>query len=72
MHKMNLPKDLQNQKYLTVEDGKLHYQVGRGLLIKTAEQAGAIKHIGRRILIDKNRMDAFLDFELQSEGGENE
>lgn len=62
MNKSAIPTDIKNQKYLKVEpDGTLYYQIGRTTLYNVAKRAGAIRKIGRRVLIDKETLDAYLD-----------
>lgn len=62
MHKSTIPTDIKNQKYLNVEpEGTLYYHIGRTTLCSMAKRAGAIRKIGRRVLIDKEILDAYLD-----------
>lgn len=57
-------------KYLTVPNGMLRYSLSRNTMNQLAEKAGARIHVGRKVLIDREKLDAYL--EAQSEGGENE
>ena len=61
MNKTSIPKDLPNQKYLSADDGRLYYHISRATLIKVATNANALIHIGRRVLIDRRKLDAYLD-----------
>lgn len=61
MNKTQILKDIDNQRYLSVNDAKVYFQMGRGLLYKTADIAGAIRRVGRRVLIDKVKLDSYLE-----------
>ena len=68
MNKTQILKDIDNQRSLSVPDAIVYFQMGRGLLYKTAELAKAKRKVGRRVLIDKQILDAYL--EAQAEGSE--
>lgn len=68
MNKTQILKDIDNQRYLNINDAKVYFQMGRGLLYKTADKAGSIRRVGRRVLIDKVKLDTYL--EAQSEGSD--
>lgn len=70
MHKSQIPKDYKNQRYLTVDDAKIYYQVSGNLIKDTAKTAGAWIHIGSRVRIDKVKLDTYL--EAQSEGSDSD
>ena len=70
MHKSQIPKDYKNQRYLTVDDAKIYYQVCGNLLKDTAITAGAWIHIGSSVRINKVKLDAYLD--SQSEGSDSD
>lgn len=61
MNRTQILKDIDNQRYLSVKDATVYFQMGRGLLYKTAEQARAKRKVGRRVLIDKQMLDAYLE-----------
>jgi len=61
MKKTTIPKDFDNQKFINFPDGTIRYQISRRTLYGVAEKAGAIRKIGRRVLIDKETLDAYLD-----------
>lgn len=62
MHKSTIPTDIKNQKYLNIEpEGTLYYHIGRTTLYNVAKRAGAIRKIGRRVLIDKETLEAYID-----------
>ncbi len=61
MNKTQILKDIDNQRYLNVEDAKVYFQMGRNLLIETADAARAKKKVGRRVLIDKEKMNEYLE-----------
>ena len=58
---MKVPKDLNNQKLLIVDDAQIRYQFGHGKLMEEAEKAGAIRKIGRSVRIDREVMDKYVD-----------
>ena len=64
MNKTQILKDIDNQRYLNVEDAKVYFQIGRGLLLETADKAGALKKVGRRVLIDKIKLDKYLETQV--------
>lgn len=68
MQKSKIKKDIPNQRYLTVADGCIYYQLGRNTLRALSDKANATRHIGRRVLIDKIRLDDYLE----TKGGEEE
>ena len=68
MNRTQILRDIDNQRYLSVQDATVYFQMGRGLLYKTAEMARAKRKVGRRVLIDKQTLDAYLD--AQAERGE--
>ena len=61
MNKTQILKDIDNQRYLSVNDAKVYFQMGRGLLYKTADKAGSLRRVGRRVLIDKVKLDSYLE-----------
>lgn len=61
MKKMSITKDINNQRYLSVADGCIYYQLGRNTLRALSDTAQATRHIGRRVLIDKNTLDSYLE-----------
>lgn len=48
------------KKYLSVKDAKEYYSISRASLMKVSEEAGAVRRIGRKILIDKEILDNHL------------
>ena len=48
----------------TVSQAKARYNIGRDSVIQLAEDAGAIVHIGRRVLINFTKLDQYIDDEL--------
>lgn len=46
---------------LRVKDALQHYPVSRGQLMKLAEKANAVRHIGRTVLIYRPAMDAYIE-----------
>lgn len=48
----------------TVSQAKVRYNVGRDTIMQLAEDAGAIVHIGRRVLINFTKLDQYIDDEL--------
>lgn len=70
MHKANFPKDITRQKYLNIEDAKLYWQIGRRSLINNATKAGALRKIGRRVLIDRVTLDEYFDSNCRRGGNE--
>lgn len=61
MRKMSMTKDIPNQKYLSVEDARTYYQLCRASIMKVATEADALRRIGRRVLIDRARLDTYID-----------
>ena len=70
MHKADFPKDITQQKHLNIEDAKLYCQIGRRSLINIATRAGAIRKIGRRVLIDRATLDEYIDSNCRRGGNE--
>ena len=56
------------KKFLSVQDSMSRYGLCRNTINKLADEAGARVHVGRRVLIDVEKLDAYL--EAQAEGGE--
>ena len=65
MKKTQIVKDIKNQRYLNVDDAKVYFQMGRGLLYKTALEGKALRHVGRRVLIDKVKLDSYLETQTE-------
>ena len=61
MKKNTIPKDIANQRYLMKPDARIYYQLGEKTLCSLAQKANAIRKVGRRVLIDKKTLDAYLD-----------
>lgn len=62
---MNKPKYSDNvnatTKLCTVEQAKERYKLSKGLLMQVAEEAGAIRRIGRTLRLDVPAMDKALE-----------
>ena len=56
------------KKYLSVPDSMIRYSLSRNTINKLADEAGARIHVGRKVLIDVEKLDAYL--EAQAEGSE--
>ncbi len=48
----------------TISQAKTRYNIGRDSVVELAENAGAIVHIGRRVLINFSKLDQYIDEEL--------
>ena len=48
-------------KLCTVEQARERYKLSRGLLMQVAEDAGAIRRIGRSVRVDVPKMDKALE-----------
>lgn len=61
MFKNEIPKDINNQRYLSLADGVIYYQLGINTLRALSDKAHATRKIGRRVLIDKYVLDEYLE-----------
>ena len=48
-------------KYITVPDGMIRYSLCQNTLIKLAERAEAKAYVGRKILLDSEKIDSYLN-----------
>lgn len=48
----------------TINQAKTRYNIGRDSVMELAENARAIVHIGRRVLINFPKLDQYIDDEL--------
>lgn len=51
----------ENATYLRVKDALQYYPISRAYLMKLAEKANAVRHIGRTVLIYRPAMDAYIE-----------
>lgn len=58
------------KKYISVPDGIIRYSLSRNTLIKLAERAEAYVHVGRKILLDSEKIDSYLN--SQAEGSDSD
>ena len=49
------------KKYISVPDGMIRYSLSRNSLIKLADKASARVHVGRKVLIDREKIDSYLE-----------
>lgn len=61
MNKMPDITDFESRKYLSVSDAKSYYRLGRSCLYMVSEKADAIRRIGKRVLIDREKLNAYID-----------
>lgn len=67
MNKSTIPKDFLNQRYLSISDGCIYYQLGCNSLRALSDKALATRKVGRRVLIDKITLDKYLEDQAQEE-----
>ena len=48
-------------KYISVPDGMIRYSLSRNTLIKLAERAEAKSYVGKKILLDSEKIDSYLN-----------
>lgn len=53
--------DIEKIVNLTPEQAKARYSIGRDNIKRIAEQAGAIIRIGRKILYNRKKLDAYFE-----------
>lgn len=61
MNKLSDISGYESRKFLSVKDALNYYRLGRGCLYLVAEKADAIRRIGKRVLIDRETIDAYID-----------
>ena len=60
MHKCSIQLD-SNCRYMSVNNAMIYTGLGRNTLRKLAEEADAIRRVGKRVLIDKIKLDEYID-----------
>lgn len=69
MKKAELSKsDITGSRWIRASQGTDRYPWCHNTLMETARKAGAISRVGRMVMIDTIKLDAYL--EAQAEGGE--
>lgn len=56
-----------NSRYMSISNGAIYTGLGMNSIRKVAEEANAIRRIGRRVLIDKVALDKYLESQASSE-----
>lgn len=54
-------QNLTDKRLLSPSEACIYSGLGRSKMRELAEQAGAVKRFGRRVLIDKVKLDAAID-----------
>lgn len=49
------------KKYYSPAEAMVYTGLSRGAVTSLAEKAGAIRRVGRRVLIDKDKLDSYLE-----------
>lgn len=53
--------DIRKKKWISIKEGMLYTGLCRNTLAKITDEAHAIHHIGRRVLINREKLDAYLE-----------
>ncbi len=59
--RVNIGYSLEGRRMLSVKEAEVYTGLGRNAARKLAEDAGAVRKYGRRVLIDKAALDVALD-----------
>ena len=55
-----------DSKLMSVPDACGYYALGKHSIMNVATEAGAVCKVGKRVLLDRQRMDAYFDSLLES------
>ena len=58
---------MNEKRYYSPADMMIYTGMSRGSVNKLAEKAQAIRHVGRRVLIDKIALDSYLEEQVSTE-----
>ena len=53
--------DISKQRWIRASQGAERYPWCLNTLMKTAEKAGAVRHVGRMVMIDTIKLDAYIE-----------
>ena len=61
MNRRKIFSNMQKSTFLRLPDVQARYQVGRATARKLSDEAGATVKVGRVVLVDVARLDAYLE-----------